>query len=455
MSSSSGSQSVSVLDFDAEMTSANSSSSSSSSADVQQPRQISRRNKTIAAISSAATTSLLMTPFDVIKTRMQTQAPPEPLFQPSLGSSSGSTCCQTKQVVSQEGVACRYDPRVEKNMKGSSSRIPNSRSSAPFTSAGSGSSRPRVVHPTAHTSANHMSGAACIYPDKNVAARELKQIQNHNRLSGLWDGVKKVGRTEGIRGLWRGLTPTLVMTVPSQLTYMTCYDLFRSNILSLRPPATTSSSPSLSNVSGYHMMASLTSGALARSISATLVTPLELIRTRLQASTTSHKLSTTFSNLRVEVMNKGPRVLFRGLVPTLYRDVPFSAIYFTGYESMKLVLSGAGFGERRDDSQRHQDFAIAFLSGATSGFVAAIFTQPFDVIKTRLQAFEHQTVSRSGAVSANIPKTTMQVWRQIMQTEGAKGLMRGVSPRIAKVAPACGVMISCFELVARGLDEYF
>lgn len=443
MSSNSGSQSVSVLDLDAEMAAGNN----------QQPRQISRRNKTIAAISSAAATSLLMTPFDVIKTRMQTQAPPEPLFQPSIGSGSSTSCCQTKQVVSQEGVACRYDPRVESSTsKAGSSRIPSSRTSAPFSSAGSGSSRPRVVQSTARTPANHMSGAACIYPDKNVAARELKQIQNHNRLSGLWDGVIKVGRSEGIRGLWRGLTPTLVMTVPSQLTYMTCYDMFRTNILALRPPATTSSSPSLSNVSGYQMMASLTSGALARSISATLVTPLELIRTRLQASSTSHKLSTTFSNLRVEVMNSGPRVLFRGLVPTLYRDVPFSAIYFTGYESMKLVLSGAGFGERRDDSLRRQDFAVAFVSGATSGFVAAIFTQPFDVIKTRLQAFEHQSTARS---NANIPKTTMQVWRQIMQTEGAKGLMRGVSPRVAKVAPACGVMISCFELIARGLDEYF
>lgn len=451
MSSNSGSQSITVLDFDAEMASA------STSNNVQQPRQISRRNKTIAAISSAGVTSLLMTPFDVIKTRMQTQAPPEPLFQPSIGSGSGTSCCQTKQVVSQEGVACKFDPRVESSSKSTSSRIPppSRTSAAPFSSAGSGSSRPRVIQPTTHTSANHMSGAACIYPDKKVAARELKQIQNHNRLSGLWDGVIKVGRTEGIRGLWRGLTPTLVMTVPSQLTYMTCYDLFRTNILALRPPATTSSSPSLSNVSGYHMMASLTSGALARSISATLVTPLELIRTRLQASTTSHKLSTTFANLQAEVMNKGPRVLFRGLVPTLYRDVPFSAIYFTGYESMKLVLSGAGFGERRDDSLRRQDFAVAFLSGATSGFVAAIFTQPFDVIKTRLQAFEHQTTSRSGISNAKIPKTTMEVWRQIMQTEGAKGLMRGVSPRVAKVAPACGVMISCFELVARGLDEYF
>lgn len=238
------------------------------------------------------------------------------------------------------------------------------------------------------------------------------------------------------------------MTVPSQLTYMTCYDIFRTFIMALRPPKTTSKTPALSNVSAHHMVASLVSGALARSASATLVTPIELIRTRLQASS-SHNMTTTFANLSREVKQQGPRVLFRGLVPTLYRDVPFSALYFTGYESMKLVLTGAGFGERHVGNLRGKDFAVAFFSGATSGTLAAIVTQPFDLIKTRLQAAEDQIIR--GAAAGTM--TTVQLWRQIVAREGATGLFRGLSPRVAKVAPACGVMISTFELVARWLDE--
>jgi solute carrier family 25 protein 39/40 len=36
--------------------------------------------------------------------------------------------------------------------------------------------------------------------------------------------------------------------------------------------------------------------------------------------------------------------------------------------------------------------------------------------------------------------------RQIIHQEGYQGLFRGLSPRIAKVAPSCAIMISSYEL---------
>ena len=38
-----------------------------------------------------------------------------------------------------------------------------------------------------------------------------------------------------------------------------------------------------------------------------------------------------------------------------------------------------------------------------------------------------------------------------MAKEGMAGLFKGMTPRIAKVAPACGVMIASFEVVGRVL----
>jgi hypothetical protein len=416
----SGSPTMSVLQMDADM-----------NEEKQRPRTISRRNKALAAISSAAVTSLLMTPFDVVKTRIQTQSAPDPLFQPLAASRPDATCCQSTKVIKHAGLACKFDPSIER-------ALPTSRKSM---------SHFAKTHTVASSrygfaSVKAMSDAACVYPDKQAAAKDLRQLQNNGRLGGLWDGIIKVGRADGVRGLWRGLTPTLIMTVPSQLTYMTCYDIFRGHILAMGEPVSTSSTPSLSNISAHTMLASLCAGAMARSVSATLVTPIELIRTRLQASTvTSSDFSSLIRSLGRDVRKSGPRVLFQGLTPTLYRDVPFSAIYFTGYESMKRVLTGAGFGERQTGNLRQKDFAVAFFSGATSGTLAAIITQPFDVIKTRLQA-QSQT-----------SKTTLQMWRDITGREGAKGLFRGLSPRVAKISPACGTLIATFELVGRFLDE--
>lgn len=526
-------------------------------------KPVSRSKKAVAAVTGAVTTSFLMTPFDVIKTRLQTQSSAEPLFFPSQhlasaattpavstsgldkgkgvvrGRSSAlasgglqahpATCCQQTFFTSNrqpESILCRYDPRqITSSTSTSASSASSASSSAFFTPASSSkssstrpaprttasrfsrhtasfaaSSNPRssvrilpspppapigYLHPTPSAiTANGSSSCACAFPNETVAARELKAAAaKHGRLTGLWDGVVKVGKAEGIRGLWRGLAPTLMMTVPGQVTYMSCYDFLRSHLLAsedssqiqadFQEISTTNGrelglagkSPSLSAVTAQSLYASLFSGALARGISATLVTPLELIRTRLQASSRSQAtLSSILRGLWIEMRTTslrsggGPLILWRGLTPTLWRDVPFSAIYFAGYEATKRSLTGGGLGEG-NASGSGEEFGVAFVSGALSGSFAAVLTHPFDVVKTRLQT-QGSPREAEGRLSGTLRGATdghgANVWkamRHILNEEGSKGLWRGLSPRTAKVAPACGVMIASFEVVGRALTD--
>lgn len=241
---------------------------------------------------------------------------------------------------------------------------------------------------------------------------------------------------------------------------MTCYDHFRSFFLS--PPNADSASapdgaaPSV-NITPNTLFASLASGALSRSVSATLVTPLELVRTRLQASDVSHSLTSIVSALASQVRTEGPGVLFRGLSTTLWRDVPFSATYFMGYESLKRVMTGgSGLGEG-DAQGGLEEFTVAFISGATSGSIAAVATHPFDLVKTRLQASTETGPTRlpqgRSACSAGstqkkgVTSQTLSAIRTILREEGWQGMFRGLSPRVAKVAPACGLMIGSYEAV--------
>lgn len=220
---------------------------------------------------------------------------------------------------------------------------------------------------------------------------------------------------------------------------MTCYDYFRS--LFLAEQSDGHAAPG-SGITTQTMLASLVSGALSRSISATLVTPLELVRTRLQASDVSHSLSSIVSSLSAQVRSEGPSVLFRGLSTTLWRDVPFSAIYFMGYESLKRIMTGgSGLGEGNGKGGL-EEFSVAFISGATSGSVAAVATHPFDLIKTRLQVQTKSSNRHSGKGSR-----TISALRSIVRDEGWQGMFRGLSPRVAKVAPACGLMIGSYEAV--------
>lgn len=273
------------------------------------------------------------------------------------------------------------------------------------------------------------------------------------------DGLRKIARNEGFTTLWRGLSPTLVMTVPANIIYFTGYDWLRFSPVSPFSSFSTDYAP-------------LTAGSIARMLAATAVGPIELVRTRMQAAhgtSTSNHLAEAFDGIRDMVRANGYTSLWRGLTLTLWRDVPFSGIYWWGYESIRSRLSdwreeqrgrplsrnatsGAARTEARRRSQsreKHTEtFVDSFTAGATSGALASIITMPFDVGKTRTQTYN--TASRgNGAPLAPEERSMVRLLWHIFKTEGIPGLWRGWIPRTLKIAPACAIMISSYEVGKR------
>ncbi|KAJ3158411.1 hypothetical protein HDU86_002880 [Geranomyces michiganensis] len=328
--------------------------------------------KMISAGVGAVLTSLLVTPFDVVKTRMQSAA----------GVASNSHH--------------HHHPRIE----------------------------PRPEH-------QH-------HPPRAAASTAGA------RFNGTWDGVVKIARHEGLFSLWRGLSPTLVMSVPSTVIYYIGYEHIRDTINAHIPLASASK----------EIYAPLLAGATARTLAATVISPIELIRTRMQSSP-SRSLTATFSSVRAMLATSGPTSLFRGLAPTLWRDVPFSAIYWIGYESIKarlvefeterLHMSKSNTQTTTTTTTTTTDFGTAFVAGAASGTVAAIVTTPFDVAKT----IEQVSVDGGDGRRAGM----RQVLKNVYKSEGIPGLFSGLSPRIMKVAPACAVMISSYEVGKRFFED--
>ncbi|XP_061223839.1 probable mitochondrial glutathione transporter SLC25A39 isoform X3 [Neopsephotus bourkii] len=240
------------------------------------------------------------------------------------------------------------------------------------------------------------------------------------RFTGTLDAFVKITRYEGIRSLWSGLPPTLVMAVPATVIYFTTYDQLRDYL-----QARTGSR-------GHHIP--LLAGALARLGAVTVISPLELIRTKMQ----SRQLS--YQELRVciqsAVAQDGWLSLWRGWGPTVLRDVPFSALYWFNYELVRdWLCRKAWLGEAT--------FMISFTSGAISGTVAAVLTLPFDVVKTQRQIeLGH---SELHPVTASKPSSTWLLMQRIRAESGTRGLFAGFLPRVIKVAPACAIMISTYE----------
>uniref|UniRef100_A0A8D0L935 Mitochondrial glutathione transporter SLC25A39 n=1 Tax=Sphenodon punctatus TaxID=8508 RepID=A0A8D0L935_SPHPU len=237
--------------------------------------------------------------------------------------------------------------------------------------------------------------------------------------TGTLDAFVKITRYEGIRSLWSGLPPTLVMAIPATVIYFTSYDQLRSYLNRM-------------GSQGHHVP--LVAGALARLGAVTVISPLELIRTKMQ----SRQLS--YSELRIciqsAVAQDGWLSLWRGWGPTVLRDVPFSALYWFNYELVKEWLCI----QLRLDKPT---FMVSFTAGAVSGMVAAILTLPFDVVKTQrqIELGDMETLQ----VMASRSSSTWLLMRRIWAESGTRGLFAGFLPRVIKVAPACAIMISTYE----------
>lgn len=281
-----------------------------------------------------------------------------------------------------------------------------------------------------------------------------------------FDGLRKIARNEGITTLWRGLSPTLVMTVPANIIYFTGYDWLRFN----------KSSPVNKMVSdGY---APLVAGSIARIVAAMVVSPIEMFRTRMQASTSTRStghIAETARGVREMVQVSGYTSLWRGVTLTLWRDVPFSGIYWWGYENIRGFLTDAREKSRgrsldtdiprsraRSRSQSRENhaatFTDSFAAGALSGAIASVLTTPFDVGKTRQQVFKDKSSSTKGELKVLAPeeRSVPRFLWHIFKEEGFAGLWKGWVPRTLKVAPACAIMISSYEVgkrMARSANE--
>lgn len=240
------------------------------------------------------------------------------------------------------------------------------------------------------------------------------------RFNGTIDAFLKIIRTEGIKALWSGLPPTLVMAVPATVIYFTSYDQLCAVLRS--------------RMGDRAQEAPLVAGAIARVGSATVISPLELIRTKLQSQKQSYRELSAC--IRSAVETEGWRSLWRGLGPTLLRDVPFSAMYWYNYEKSKSWLC-----ERHNT--REPTFTITFIAGALSGSVASIVTLPFDVVKTRRQVELGELQAKN--LPSGVSSSTFSVMGRIVAQDGVSGLFAGFLPRLIKVAPACAIMISTYE----------
>ncbi|KAL7540139.1 hypothetical protein ACHAXR_009905, partial [Thalassiosira sp. AJA248-18] len=185
-------------------------------------------------------------------------------------------------------------------------------------------------------------------------------------------------------------------------------------------------------------------GTLAGLLSSFVVSPVELVKIRMQAQNkqSSDKKdddasSPVYNNeldcSRWIVKNEGWRSLFfHGLGITIIREIPSFAFYFVAYGLLAKSAMADMLGGH----------AAPLIFGAMAGWAMWIPTYPIDIVKTIEQA---QT--REKGNNKKKPLSSSQITAKLYRAGGVRAFFDGLEPKLARAAVKHAVTFWVYEVL--------
>lgn len=236
----------------------------------------------------------------------------------------------------------------------------------------------------------------------------VQQVEGRKH-EGLLSMTKEVIGKERLFGLWRGVFPSLVRTVPGVGIYFSTMHKLKVTMCHGSP------SP----------CSSLLIGGFSRAIAGCIMIPVTVVKIRCESGVYEYK--SVSGALRSILRVEGVRGLMSGLLPTLLRDAPFSGIYLMCYEKLKVVVAGR---TRRADLEK-------VWCGLGAGVLASLITQPADVVKTQLQLKPTCYATK--------------VMGEIYIREGPLGFFKGGVPRMLRRTLMAALAWGVYEQAMRNI----
>ncbi|KAG9153988.1 hypothetical protein Leryth_000508 [Lithospermum erythrorhizon] len=252
------------------------------------------------------------------------------------------------------------------------------------------------------------------------------------KFAGAMDAVRQTVAAEGPRGLYKGMGAPLA-TVAA----------FNAVLFSVRGQmeALLRSEPGVPLTIKQQLIA----GAGAGVAVSFLACPTELLKCRLQAqssvastgaaATAAVRYGGPLDVARHVLRSAGMRGLFKGLVPTMAREVPGNAAMFGVYEAVKQLIA-----DGQDTSNLGRGSQI--LAGGVAGASFWVSVYPTDVVKSVIQVDDYKNPKYSGSIDA---------FKKIVASEGVKGLYKGFGPAMARSVPANAACFLAYEMTRSSL----
>ncbi|KAL4626862.1 hypothetical protein ACB092_05G127400 [Castanea dentata] len=247
-----------------------------------------------------------------------------------------------------------------------------------------------------------------------------------------WHCTTRVLKTEGIRGLYRGATPSFVGVA------------FESSLLFGVYSQTKQSLQGGVQSSGPQPQVIIPSAAIGGALISFVLCPSELVKCRMQVQGAdslvpkSSRYSGPLDCALKTVKTEGVTGIFRGGFTTLLRESSGNAVFFSVYEYVRYYMHSQLKAASSENSHLI-DAGIGILSGGLGGVAFWSAVLPLDVAKTIIQTSPDKSSSRN----------PFQILISIYRRAGLKGCYTGLGPTIVRAFPANAAAIVTWELAMK------
>ncbi|XP_040378998.1 mitochondrial uncoupling protein 3 isoform X1 [Oryza brachyantha] len=300
------------------------------------------RRNTLAKVSlsslSAATAEAATFPIDAIKTRLQLHRSPV-----GGGGGGGGVMRVAGELVRDGGIYRGLSPAVVRHLFYTPLRIvgyENLRSTFACGGREAGLLEKALAGGVSGIVAQVVASPADLIKVRMQADSRLLSQGIQPRYTGILDAFTEIIRTEGFRGLWKGVVPNAHRAFLVNMGELACYDQAKHFIIRKQ----------ICGDNLYaHTLASVASGLSATTLSC----PADVIKTRMMNQGKDAKVMyrNSYDCLVMTVKHEGLTALWKGFLPTWARLGPWQFVFWVSYEKLRQASGTKNIADEQAEGQ--------------------------------------------------------------------------------------------------------
>jgi solute carrier family 25 phosphate transporter 3 len=222
-------------------------------------------------------------------------------------------------------------------------------------------------------------------------------------------------RTEGVRGIFTGWSPTLLGYSAQGAFKYGWYEYFKKTYSDMAGPEAAYK---------YKTALYLTASASAEFLADIALCPFEAVKVRMQATIPAQYTGTLDGFSKIAAA-EGISGLYKGLYPLWARQIPYTMMKFASFETIVEMIYDRLPGSKSDYSKGAQT-GVSFVGGYLAGILCAAVSHPADVMVSKLNAYR-----KAGEGFGTV---TSRIYKDI----GFRGLWNGLPVRIVMIGTLTG-----------------